>query len=585
MTRIPRPTSKIILFVPALLAFLFAMPALWTGLFMDDLWHKALFTGVEAAVPFSENRFSMFTFVNGDPERTATLKNMGVFPWWALDNLRLKFWRPVTSITHWMDYALWPDSEWTMHLHSLVWYVLGVATVAWLFRRILGVGWIALIAAALYAVDDAHANPVGWLANRNSLIALFFGVASILAHMRWRETNRWPWLPAALLLFAIALLANEGAIASTAYFFSYAVFLDKGTWKSRILTLVPYFVLVLVWKALYSMQGYGAWGSAAYIDPVASPMDFLWSLTTRGPILLLAQIALPTADLHTFVPDSVKFAWWVFAILALTAVGAILARVLRDDPRARFFAAGAVISIVPCCATFAMDRLLLFTGIGAFGLLAVWLASLYGKPRAKLVSVAAAVALLIHGVVGPLLLPVRIVAWDLMGQMVNRTYDSVEFTEADKDKTVVLVNAPNIFIATYLPITKALQGAPIPKRVVGLAPISGMPVPIVMRRTDANTIVYRPDASFQWILFRNDAHPFRVGDVVRLDDREVEILHVNEKGVPVEVAYRFDRPIDDPSMMWLRFEMPETLNGDPPRLVPYTPPAIGQTVTVASGTK
>ena len=37
---------------------------------------------------------------------------------------------------------------------------------------------------------------------------------------------------------------------------------------------------------------------------------------------------------------------------------------------ARFFGCAMLLAVIPICATFSMDRLLMFVGIGAFGLLA-----------------------------------------------------------------------------------------------------------------------------------------------------------------------------------------------------------------------
>ena len=64
--------------------------------------------------------------------------SLRLLPWWCNANLKGAFWRPIASLTHWLDYALWPDSPTLMHAQSIAWYGLLVSIVAFYYRRILG---------------------------------------------------------------------------------------------------------------------------------------------------------------------------------------------------------------------------------------------------------------------------------------------------------------------------------------------------------------------------------------------------------------------------------------------------------------
>ena len=231
----------------AAIAVLLAMPSLWAGLQIDDYIHRLEFQGFPDALRFFD-RGSMFVFMTGDPERAQDMMNFGMVPWWTYRDVLLRFLRPVSVATHRVDYALWPDTPWAMHLHSLVWFACLVALVTLLYRRIMGPGWVAGLAGLLYAVDDARAMPAGWIANRNGIMAGLFGVMAILLHDQWRRDKR-PWAHVlALASLLLALLSNESGLAVTAYLFAYAVFLDEGTWLRRAATLAPYAILVIAWR-------------------------------------------------------------------------------------------------------------------------------------------------------------------------------------------------------------------------------------------------------------------------------------------------------------------------------------------------
>ena len=127
-----------------------------------------------------------------------------------------------------LDFLLWPELPALMHLHSLLWLALLAWAATLLYRETLGATWAAGLAALLYAVDDAHAAPAAYIANRNALVATAFGVLCLLCFARWRRQG---WRPGAVLspaLLALALAAGEIALATAAYLGSYALLLGPG---------------------------------------------------------------------------------------------------------------------------------------------------------------------------------------------------------------------------------------------------------------------------------------------------------------------------------------------------------------------
>jgi hypothetical protein len=69
--------------------------------------------------------------------------DFGLFPWWTSPGLRLAFFRPLSAISMWVDYQLWPNLPALMHLHSLLLYAALVAAATLLYRRLLGATWCA----------------------------------------------------------------------------------------------------------------------------------------------------------------------------------------------------------------------------------------------------------------------------------------------------------------------------------------------------------------------------------------------------------------------------------------------------------
>jgi hypothetical protein len=285
------------------------------------------------------------------------------------------FWRPVTVLTHWLDYQLWPTQTWIMHAHSLLWYGGLAFAVALLYRRTMGAAWIAGLAALLYAIDDAHGPPVGWIANRNTVIATFFGVCTLLAHDRWRRDKWGSGAVIGPLLLAVSLLSAEAGVATCAYLLAHVLFLDGGSWRRRCLVLLPYAVVVVACAS----AAFWVCGRVWRLHDRRWTVRFAAAAVQRVPILLLGQWALPpaTSACCSTPPRSVtlraRHSWFSHHI-----ADALVAPTMSPVLGARHDAVAAADQCdIPA------DRLLLFVGIGASGLLAQFLAQVFGRADVK----------------------------------------------------------------------------------------------------------------------------------------------------------------------------------------------------------
>ena len=111
------------------LAIALTLPSLWSGLAADDYIHAAM---LRHRPGFTTEPLGLFTFVRAGDVATA---GRIALPWWSSPDLQIAFWRPVSAVTHVLDYALWPDVPWLMHAHSVLWYAAAVLLAGRLFQR------------------------------------------------------------------------------------------------------------------------------------------------------------------------------------------------------------------------------------------------------------------------------------------------------------------------------------------------------------------------------------------------------------------------------------------------------------------
>jgi len=330
---------------------LLCTPSLWLGLQNDDHVLRLVLSDPPLDPEWTRSPVDAFTFVNDDEELIRSAVETCRLPWWTHPRLRLAFLRPVTSITHWIDFRVWPDLPWLMHLQSLLWFAGAVIAAAVFYRRLLLPVWVAGLAGLLFALDDAHGMPAVWLANRNASIGVIFGLVALIAHDRWRRDGWRPGAFLAPLALLLGLLAGEIALAAGGYLLAYALFLDTGTLRSRLASLAPGGIVGLAWWVTYRVMDYGAAGSGVYIDPGASPILFAQAMLERAPMLLFGQWALPSG-LYLMLSQRAAHILWLVAVALIAVIAGLLLPLLKRDRVARFFALGMILSLLPACATF-----------------------------------------------------------------------------------------------------------------------------------------------------------------------------------------------------------------------------------------
>jgi hypothetical protein len=559
------------------LAVLLALPSLRTGLVLDDYYHK------EVLRPFSAYREllgppeEMFRFFRGDPKRTGRIMDIGGFPWWTDPTLKAEFLQAITVFTHRLDYALWPDSPALMHAQSLFWLGAAVSAVAVFYRRMLGATWVAAVAALLFAVDDARGVTVGFIANRNVLIAATFGASALVCHDRFRRAGSRLSAVLAVLLLGLALFSKEEGIGTCAYLGAYALFLDpKGAWRG-CLSMIPYAALVVVWRSVRDSWGYGVHNVGLYVDPLTDPGPFAASLAERLPVLLLGQWGPIPAETAAMLRPPLLSAFWWSAVALIGLLILAVAPLLKRDRLARFWFAGMLFAGIPVCATLPMDRLLTFAGIGAFGLLAQFWKFVFSdrddapmNPWWRILARTLAWFLVaVHAVWAPLAFPFRATSPLGLWWVENRLYVDAPLGPDIGEKTLVIVNAPSVAHASYVVFRQLAIGRPIPRHTRVLAPA----VPgVTIRRLDERTLEITPRRGYLHLaldrVFRSERRPMAVGEEVELTGLTARVTAMTSDGRPAVARFRFDLPLESPSLIWLCFRGKSFER--------FTPPAVGE---------
>jgi len=581
------------------------LPALGTGLVMDDLPQRAVELRPDQLPPrmqetgnapssgsFSTVLFDLFG-LSRNPQCMVAMKNYGTLPWWTPADLRVCLCRPVAALTHWVDYRLFPDSPALMHAENIAWYAGVVFLLAIVYRRFMGVAWAAGLAALLFLLDGNTYFPVAFVANRGFILALFFGLLCLYEHHLWRATKSRRALGLSALFLALSLFSEEGGASTFAFILAYALVLEPGSFRNRALTVLPSVLVIIAWRIIYLGSGYGLTHLGLYTDPAQEPLHFVRDLIPRDVILLGSQLtSVPPEFLLAVKPSLHPIILALSGLFVVAALAVFLPWVLRDKWAAFWFAV-MILAAVPEAVLVPISKNIGFIAVGAFGLIASFVAGVVSRQNPGverrayrvIAGVACALLILVHG---PGAIAKRVVVVKANALIFGWAACAPPDWPDIENENVIVVNHPIPLESAYAPAYIAYHHQLLPKSLRVLVPgCTGFEV----LRTDDKTLVIQshgPDifscddvGSIHLVNALSACSQIlpeprcRKGDRYELNGFTAEVLESDAAGLASRVAFRFDTSLDSPDFRWRWFDWRTHSNE------PFVIPAIGESVAVS----
>lgn len=531
------------------IALVLAAPALFASLFIDEYlqasrWKEGL------------GSFLNHCFVFCDGSRTEVQRELydKLGAWWAAPDFKVAFWRPLSAATLAVDQLLWPRSSVMMHLHSLLWFAALLFAARALYAR-MHTGPVAALALALFAWDDARGHVLSWVAKRNALIAGVFGVLTLLAYDKWRRDGWRPGAWLAPVLLACGLFSAEAALATTGFLLAHALFLDQGSRTRRLVRLLPHAGVVAAWQVLYMAGGFGVKAPGfRYVHPLSQPLAYAAQLLEGAPLLVLGQLTPIASDIGGAFPTTVRLLVCVAAIaLPIGAAWKCWPR-LAAQPQTRFWLLGAVLSLLPVCASAPTDSNLLFVGLGVSPALAMLFADFVEHtPVSRWSRVLVGSLAAFNLVLAPLLLPPKCLftrAMELVGAQADATIPS---DRAVADKTLIVVSVAFDAHIPFIMGRRDFNGTPRPHQTRLLAVSAGE---VAVTRVGDRALRVRPANGFfaapMERMYNEPARRYRAGEVIEFPDMKVTIVEATGDGRPLAVEYSLAEPLESERWLWMK---------------------------------
>jgi hypothetical protein len=547
------------------LGFLLVLPSLTADLdALDDVLQRnfilarlhASHPGVHDSWNEHQAWYDIYTLVDGNARELEWSRHQWFRPWWTWPGLKIRFFRPVAAATLYVDYLISENGHVLAHLHSALWYFLACSSVTMLMLRLSKRREVAVLASLLFAVDDAHAAPVLWLAARNAVIGVAFVANALTLFDIAAARNSWRFHVASLVCLLCALLAAENAISGVPLFVAHALLLDKRSLWRRFASIVAVFATVSAWLGVHHALGFGTQGSGSYLDPLSDLSAYFAASGGRYLDLLRIHFTAPWS-----LQPAVSLSWLIDLDLLskwvlLPAVLVFIVRNVDRSSEVAFWTLSAALGLVPLTAADPHQRLLMVEGVALWSLVAHFIVGLAdcgrGSPlRRYCALVALAFVLGLHMILAPIGLAIGSAPSnpDLPSALAAPVLDRDGNWQG---QDVLVISAPSMMTSIDMVNERRRRQLRIPNRV---AVLGATVHEVEVIRTGPQTFeLYSPPGylldSFS-SFWRGPSAPFVQGESINVDQFTAKIIRITPDGRPLRVRFMFERNLDDPALKFL----------------------------------
>lgn len=273
----------------------------------------------------------------------------------AETDLSYGYFRPLSSLSLAVDYAVWGPDPFGFHLTNVLLHAASSLLVCLLALGLGASRPVAWIAGLLFAIHPIHTESVAWIAGRTDVLSFLFSGASLglfLARAPSRSSGeRRLVLAGSLVCFALALLAKE--MAAVVPLWIGCIELGRFSGDALRQRLARAFRVAAPWLGiivLYAIVRFLALG----VPPPEAPAEhsLIRAVLSAPPTLLrylgwMAFPGEPSAYVQnpyvTRLADPRLFG----SLVALGLLGAVCWRLARRHPEVGLLAAMLLVSFAP----------------------------------------------------------------------------------------------------------------------------------------------------------------------------------------------------------------------------------------------
>ncbi|MCP4666218.1 MAG: tetratricopeptide repeat protein, partial [Deltaproteobacteria bacterium] len=281
---------------------------------------------------------------------------------------------PVTILSYWLDFQWWGLRATGFHLSNVLLHVMGSCLLFLLLKRLTMRPVASIIVTLLFALHPMNTEAVTWVAERKSVMAMFWMLLSFhafLGHGQGRKGCGVHYV-LSLLFYILACLSKTAVVFFPFLLLAHQVLLSRAGLMRSLLRLAPFFFIAL-FTAIGRIFGHHASGQMDW-SPFETPLSHVLTVfDVFGAYLKDLIMPIGFNNSYPLEPATAVFdAGPIFGLLCLAGMMVIIVRYFRPYPLICFGLAWYLAAwlphsqIIPIPPALRADRYVYYSSAGLF---------------------------------------------------------------------------------------------------------------------------------------------------------------------------------------------------------------------------
>lgn len=263
-------------------------------------------------------------------------------------------YRPVLSLTYFVDYFIWQLKPFGYHLTNLLWHLANVSAVYALVFLITRTISLSFLTAVLFAVHPYKSEAVCSIGYRADLVSTFFLMAAFLLYIGYRSHRKKLWMLLSLVSFFLAVFTKESVIIFPALLWIYDRWICPEQqqqcigqyWKRYSGYIFICLVYLYVYLYVFPNKTAGAigWFQGSLLNHVALCIHIFGDYLSGFFMPMLVKV-LPPVYLPSVGQPWGMTTWLVLLIILLSFF--LFYKISAGQKETKFFAAWFLIALIP----------------------------------------------------------------------------------------------------------------------------------------------------------------------------------------------------------------------------------------------
>ena len=158
------------------------------------------------------------------------------------------YYQPLAMISLMLDYAMGgrSDNLLPFHITSLCLHVINTLLIIVFLYKLFGSVWPAVIAGLLFGLHPMTVEPIPWVSERKTLLAMFFALWCLIIYVRYAHSGDRRYLVGCVVMYVLALLSKPTTVPLAVLLLLLDYWPLKRFGKAAILEKVPLFIIMVI---------------------------------------------------------------------------------------------------------------------------------------------------------------------------------------------------------------------------------------------------------------------------------------------------------------------------------------------------